>query len=307
MGVSFHIPQWYDILILGTIILGILVPLLLSPKRFLLLLKLLRPFRLIHYGGFAAGGVIMGFVIGNTPLDVYYLIYSVAAALIAFQGAVFLNDIFDAEIDMLAGKKTPFTKGVLSLRGSYILAAGLSIFSLLVVFPCGLTSVLLLLSAHVISLMYSVPLIRAKRFYPLNVFLLALAGLAVMVMGFSSHAPVLRFPLRMLILVVVTLTATFGTKDLADIEGDRERGIHTLFTLLGEKRGRWVNATLVLVAYLATPFILAYPGLFWAAVPAGLITASALLMRKLREWLVLLVYVVFGLVVLLLIALGEIF
>gem|GEM_PF-2951884 len=124
---------------------------------------------------------------------------------------------------------------------------------------CGLASFIFLLAAHVISLAYSTPLVRAKRIYPLNVFLLALAGLAVMVSGFASHAPVRLFPLRMLTLVVVTLTATFGTKDMADVEGDRRRGIRTLFTLLGLGKGRWVNAGLVIVSYLLTPRILS-PG-----------------------------------------------
>ncbi len=289
---------------------GRLLPPLLAPRRFLEILKLLRPLRLLHYAGFAAGGAVMGAAVGEVPLDPYLLFYVTVSVLAAFQGAVFLNDIFDAEIDRLAGKKTPFSRGLLGRRGSYALAASLSIFSLILVLRCGLASFGFLLAAHVISLAYSTPPVRAKRIYPLNVFLLALAGLAVMVSGFASHAPVRLFPLRMLILVVVTLTATFGTKDMADVEGDRRRGIRTLFTLLGLGKGRWVNAGLVIVSYLLTPLILDYLRLYWAAAPLGVLTAALIVMRgrkKLREALILTIYILFGLLILGLIAAGEIF
>ncbi|MBD3286108.1 hypothetical protein GF359_06310 [candidate division WOR-3 bacterium] len=307
MEVTFYFPGLIDLIILSVLILGTALMFIFAAKRTIELIRLLRPFRIIHYAGFAAGGVVMGAVIGDKPLDIYLLFYIILAVITAFQAAVFLNDIFDAEIDKLAGKKTPFTKGIISIRASYILAAGLAVLSLLLALRCGLNPFLFLLAAHVISLLYSTPLVRLKRFYPLNVFLLALAGLAVMYSGFSSHSDFRLFPVRMLVLVLVTLTATFGTKDMADIEGDRERGIHTLFTLLGLKTGRWVNAALVLVAYLATPLILGYLKLYWAAVPAGVGTALVVLARKLREWIILLIYVLFGITILVLIALGEIF
>ncbi|TET23100.1 MAG: hypothetical protein E3J71_03670 [Candidatus Stahlbacteria bacterium] len=289
---------------------GRLLPPLLAPRRLLGILKLLRPLRLLHYAGFAAGGAVMGAAVGEVPLDPYLLFYVTVSALVAFQGAVFLNDIFDAEIDRLAGKKTPFSRGLLGRRGSYALAASISIFSLILVLRCGLASFIFLLAAHVISLAYSTSPVRAKRIYPLNVFLLALAGLAVMVSGFASHASVRLFPLRMLILVVVTLTATFGTKDMTDVEVDRRRGIRTLFTLLGLGKGRWVNAGLVIVSYLLTPLILDYLRLYWAAAPLGVLTAALIVMRgrkKLTQALILTIYILFGLLILGLIAAVEIF
>lgn len=249
----------------------------------------------------------MGAVIGEVALDPYLLFYSTLAGAAAFQGAVFLNDIFDVQVDRLAGKETPFSKGVLGRRGSYILAIGLSVASLLLALRCGIASLLTLLGLHVVSVVYSTPPVRAKRFYPLSVFLLALAGLSVMVSGFASHARIVLFPTRMLVLVLVTLTATFGTKDIADVEGDRRKGVCTLFTLLGSKVGRRVNAGLVLASYLATPLILDYLKLYWAAVPAGAITTVAVLAPKPKEWLILVVYILFGLAILGLIAAGEIF
>jgi len=305
--VSLGPPGWLDVALLGALLAGVVFLLVVLPRRFFDVVRLLRPFRLIHYAGFAAGGAVMGAAVGGVPLDPYLLFYTSVAALVAFQGAVFLNDLFDAEIDRLAGKATPFSRGVLGRRGSYVLAAGLGVASLTIALRCGVVSFAALLAAHLISLVYSTPPVRAKRVFPLNVFLLALAGLAVMVSGFASHAPVRLFPVRMLALVLVTLTATFGTKDMADVEGDRRRGVRTLFTLLGLRRGRWVNAGLVLAAYLSTPLILAYPRLYWAAAPAGALTALAVLARKLREWVILVIYLVFGVLVLWLIAAGELF
>jgi 4-hydroxybenzoate polyprenyltransferase len=311
MRISFYPPGVFDIIIGSIILLGIFLPLLISPRRFAGIVRLLRPLRLIHYGGFAAGGAVIGAVVGKKPLDIYLLIWSTAAAFIAFQGAVFLNDIFDAEIDRLAGKETPFTKGVLSRRASWMLAVGLSLFSLVVALRCGLETFLFLLAAHIVSLIYSTPILRAKRLYPLNVFLLALAGLSVMVSGFASHEHWTMFPVRMLVLILVTLTLTFGTKDMADVEGDRQRGVRTLFTILGLEKGLWVNAGFVLVSYLATPLILGYPPLFWAAVPAGAISGILIFLAKRRmklvEGLILIVYIIFALVILGLIILRRIF
>lgn len=284
---------------------------MISPGRFAGIVKLLRPLRLIHYGGFAAGGAVIGAVVSGESLDVYLLLWSTIAAFIAFQGAVFLNDIFDAEIDRLAGKETPFTKGVLSRRASWLLAVGLSLFSLVVAIRCGLECFLFLLAAHLISLIYSTPILRAKRIYPINVFLLALAGLAVMVSGFATHEHWVFFPIRMMVLILVTLTLTFGTKDMADVEGDRARGVRTLFTILGLERGLWVNAGLVLVSYLATPLILGFLPLYWAAAPAGVISGGLVLLAKKRmklvEGLILVVYLAFALVILGLIILRRIF
>lgn len=302
MTISIYPPGVFDIILASIIALGTAIPLIFAPKRFFAVIRLLRPLRLIHYGGFAAGGAVIGAAVANKPLDIYLILWSTVSAFIAFQAAVFLNDIFDSEIDRLAGKDTPFTKGVLSRRGSWILAAGLSIFSLVIVSRCGLESFLALLSAHIVSLVYSTPLLRAKKVYPLNVFLLALAGLAVMVSGFASHAHWTLFPVRMLILILLTLTLTFGTKDMADVEGDRARGVRTLFTILGLESGLRVNAALVLVSYLATPLILNYIPLFWVAIPAGAISSILILLAKKRvkliEGLILLVYIAFALAIL---------
>lgn len=311
MRISLYPPGVFDILLGGLIMLLVFLPLIISPRKFSEIIKLLRPLRLIHYGGFAAGGAVIGAVVSGKPFDLYLLIWSTVAAFIAFQGAVFLNDIFDAEIDRLAGKETPFTKGVLSRRGSWLLAVGLSVFSLVIALRCGLECFFFLLAAHLISLVYSTPLLRAKRIYPLNVFLLALAGLAVMVSGFSSHEHWTLFPLRMMVLILVTLTLTFGTKDMADVEGDRARGVRTLFTILGLERGLWVNAGLVLISYLATPLILNFLPLYWAAAPAGMLSGALILLAKKRmklvEGLILVVYIIFALVILGLIILRKIF
>lgn len=311
MQVALYPPTIIDIVVLALLALGFILPLILFPKRFVALAKLLRPLRLIHYAGFAAGGVVIGAVVGKVSLDPYLVFFSIASALFAFQGAVFLNDIFDAEIDRLASKPTPFSKGVVSLKSSCILAVVLSAVSLLLSLRCGLWSFFFILSFHLVSLLYSTPLLRLKRFYPLNVFLLALAGLAIMISGYASHAAVRLFPVRMLVLVLVTLTATFGTKDMADVEGDRQRGVRTLFTLLGFERGLWVNAALVLLSYLATPLILGYPPLFWAATPAAVLSSFFVLYARkhtrLAEALILAAYILFGLLMIGFIAAGEIF
>jgi len=71
-----------------------------------------------------------------------------------------------------------------------------------------------------------------------------------------------------------------------------------------------VNAGLVLISYLLTPLILACPRLYWAAAPFGVLTSALIVIRgrkKLKEALILTIYILFGLLILGLIAAGEIF
>lgn len=57
---ALYPPGILDIVILAALALCILLPPLLAPRRFLGILKLLRPLRLLHCAGFAAVGAVMG-------------------------------------------------------------------------------------------------------------------------------------------------------------------------------------------------------------------------------------------------------
>lgn len=271
-------------------------------REFLEVLKRFKIFRTVHYVGFTIGGYVIALNMGNFGFSLTYLILLSIIALLGFHAALYLNDIFDLEIDRITGKETLLTAGILHKRGAIILYGIFSISALLLSYAINLRVFWLVLIILLFSSIYSIPIIRIKKIFPLNIVSLAIIALLAMVTGFTALLPVKYFPSRMTILVLVTLSLTFGTKDIRDIEGDREKGIRTLFNILGEEKGRKVNAILILIGYLLAPFILNRLSLYWLALPCGVTTSLIALRKRPREDFIFVIYILFGLYILYLIA-----
>ena len=275
-----------------------LLLLLTKKMRYILYIRILRT---IHYSGMTIGGIVIGLkVSGGNFVNLFpFFIPAIAIAIYAFQGAVLINDYFDFEGDVVVKNKTPLVLGLispsLSLRGGIFL----SIYSILLSFYISHLAGLFVFMAHLINFFYSLPPFRLKKFYPLSTFLLSLGALFMMLTGYSMIASqyIFNFPFKMVILVIVTLTLTFGTKDMKDIEGDRLMGSKNLYTILGEERGRLINAFLVLISYIITPVILGNYFLFVFAIPSGFLTFFFIL-KKISEKFILLIYILFGLIIL---------
>ena len=85
--------------------------------------------------------------------------------------------------------------------------------------------------------------------------------------------------------VTVFATAIAITKDLPDVEGDRQHGIETFATRLGVRRISWLGTGLLLANYVgAVVAAAALPGAFNVAVmvPAHLVLAGALVFQTLK-------------------------
>ncbi|MCU0606234.1 MAG: UbiA family prenyltransferase [Candidatus Edwardsbacteria bacterium] len=269
------------------------------------LLRSSRPLRAIHYAGMVGLGFLAGWLtVGRAftmafanPFDSLFPIGAAAAVVCAFQSAVLLNDYFDRDIDRLTGKANPLSAG--EMAGAELLgwAAGYAALAVALAAALGQAPVLIVLFSLALSVAYSAPPLRLRRFYPLSTLLIALAALAACWLGFSAFGgarTLALFPPRLGWFIMVCFGLSFATKDLNDAAGDRAAGILTLPTMLGERRGRAVTAGLVLTAYAAGPLIIGIPWLLAAAVPAGAATAWLVLRRPVREGLVFLVYFLFG-------------
>lgn len=267
-----------------------------------------RPLRTIHYTGM----VLIGFWIGwlmvgpaypqafANPFDYLYAVAAVAAIIGVFQSAVLVNDLFDREIDTFTGKPNPLSQGQLESGELVKLAVIYLVLSLAFATALGQTALLIVLFAHALSLAYSAPPLRLKKFYPISVLTIALASLAAAWLGFSAFGGVRTlsiFPARLSWFIIVCFGLSFATKDLNDVEGDRQAGIITLSTIFGVKWGKMSTALLVIIAYLIGPLILNEKWLLVAAVPAGLATAWLTLRPKVREGWVFVIYFVYGFIV----------
>ncbi len=111
---------------------------------------------------------------------------------------------------------------------------------------------------HATSWIYSAPPLRLKRFFPLNIILIASATLEAMALGFvlsPGRPPLFLFPPALAASVVICLSFAFNVKDINDYKGDKKYKITTLMTLLGYTKGKAAAAAASLAGYVLFPII----------------------------------------------------
>ncbi len=301
-GLVFSDSRKYSLLLLHVALVVVAASLLRSKwKKRALLLRALRPLRSIFYLCTTGFGAVLGavFLRGYYPeleRDPF-LILAVAGALatvfLIFQTQLLLNDHWDREIDRVTRKTTYVTGGVLAGREATTVGTTLFLLSLAFAGALGYAALLLTMGAHVLGGLYSAPPARLKRFFPLNLFTVALCILLAALLGFSLFAgrhTVGAFPPGVAVFLVVCFTFVAAVKDLPDAEGDRGGGIRTLASLLGERRSRYLMSAAVALAYILAPLLLRSPPLLLLALPCG--GASAAAVWKGREsWVFVLLFV----------------
>lgn len=233
-----------------------------------ILKKIIRPLRSIHYMGMVLLGVLLGplQITDFNALSVNYfsskigILFKGSAVIIAyffaFQSLNLFNNFWDTKSGM---KKREFISSceLFSYRKLFFLAWLFTFLSFLGIFLSGsLSSLLYLFLYYFIGIIYFIPPLRLKRWYPLSTFLLAIAAIAALLGGFSAASNGIffpRYPKRIILLILITMTFSFGTKDRKDFERDSQNGIKTLYTILGVKNGRRANSVIVFLSYLCVP------------------------------------------------------
>ncbi len=255
--------------------------------------------------GMAFGGAVLAWARLNlTNFNWYRACVVLLVAFCGFEGAKFINDAFDIRTDITTKKENPILLGLISKSTAIILGIALSVLSLLLSMYLGTWAFIFVILTIILHLLYSLPPFRLKRIFPLQSIILAFEALFAMFTGYSSLAPnnpLYSFPIRMIVLVLFTLSLAFNTKDIRDIEGDKKEKIKNLYTLFGIKKGKLINAILVLIAYLSTPIITDYIPLFIVALPCGVATAGLIMSPKYREEMIFGIYIPFGLLIMFLI------
>lgn len=284
------------------------------------LLRAARPLRSLFYASITCLGLVMGasFLKPYYPglaSDPFAYLGAVAAILsiyFLFQFQVIVNDYFDREIDAVSGKQTYFSLGVAGggSGGSEAVVVGRGFgacdaavlgtaylgLSLAFAACIGYASLLILLAAHVVGIVYSVPPMRLKRFFLINTFVLSLGVLLVAYLGFSlfgGRHTIGAFPRGVAGAMVIGFAFALGIKDVGDFAGDSRAGVGTAVTVLGPKWGRRLLAGAMLAMYVAVPFLVEYPLLLVACVPCGV--ASALGVLRWGERVIFVAFFVFAL------------
>lgn len=259
-----------------------------SPGAWAALKDCLRPSRLVVYllllnGGFLAA-TREGLVDWDwlNPYDGAELLLANLAVVSAFAAQAALNDLFDRAIDrrsnpdrpLASGRVPPATYGWLAGLGS-----GLAVLIALVVDPVAVYPMLAILA---LGWVYSAPPFRLRRFLALGHLVLAGIGMGSYLLGATLVHGNLAFrqcdrPLLGLIGALFFAGSHF--KDLKDTAGDREAGVTTLATWLGERRAYWAAGSLVMAVAAAGVLTGILPKTPWTWAALGIFELSWLILR----------------------------
>lgn len=265
---------------------------MLNKDYFRILIKSWRLERMLFYSGIGIFGFILamrkpGLTFNADFFNLLGLILLVFSLGIGFQSAQVINDFFDLEADRISRKRNPLGQGLnrvyYSIFGFCLVLLSLS-FALILNYSC----FLLMISYLLLSVIYSVPPVRLKQFPLLATFVLAVAAILAMAMGYSliyDNQALNAIPKTILIPTLLGITFGFIAKDIKDLEGDRSTGVITLPGLIYRNSiiGRLPVAILIGISYLF--YIIFIPKVLIGAIISSILTILYTIFNKQpREW-----------------------
>jgi len=213
-------------------------------------LDILRPINSLMMG-FA---VIVGYFIATqgqlNPLPYHKLVLGFFTGFFLTASSMVLNDYFDKEIDAVNAPYRPIPSGLISSREAIVYAVLLSlaglIFSLLINQLC----FLLALSSFTVSSLYNA---LFKRTGLLGNFMVSFCVAIPFIFGAAVADGINIVLLILSIMVFLSNTAREIIKGIADVEGDRMRGVLTLAVRYGGKYASKVAFLFFILAILLSP------------------------------------------------------
>jgi 4-hydroxybenzoate polyprenyltransferase len=275
-------------------------------------IKNMRPGRALHFGFMVVVGIGAALLAGGKFInwaDGMMLATVLVAFLCAWLFSVGTNDAVDVAIDRVSNSDRPLVTGALdcgllrsinffffawALIGGFI--AGYWAFFLVSIF----------IAAYYI---YSIPPLRLKRVPILATFLIALASLTAAMAGFYLLSPgkfIGDFPPRFALIILVFFTLYTNIKDVKDIAGDRADGIATIPSVFGETTGRRIVGLLSALAFVLVGAISHSLPIMGLSVAAAFAVYVVVATGRYREWPAFLVYFVYAIMVIFLVA-GRLF
>jgi 4-hydroxybenzoate polyprenyltransferase len=212
---------------------------------FIAVLKNIRLFRIVHYSFLIALGMIIALEIKGAGFDsalVLKLVFTLLGFGSAWLFAVFLNDIFDYDIDKISNTERPLVSGTLSIRDcKFIAAAFLVLTGFFGVLSGYHVFVFLILFTLLYGFIYSAPPFRLRKFFLIPNIIIGLCSLAAIMAGFAivfGDQTLIVFPRTLALAFLGVFVLASNLKDLKDYEGDKAAGIKTIPSVFGLKYGR---------------------------------------------------------------------
>ncbi|OGC43531.1 hypothetical protein A2Y85_01885 [candidate division WOR-3 bacterium RBG_13_43_14] len=213
-----------------------------DPKTFRRLIISMRVERMAFYGGTGLFGLVLaGHMKANLYVhgifDFFGIICIFLSLGFAFWALQILNDFFDRTGDTISRARNPLLDNI-EPRYYAVFGFSVAVIALLLAATLNYTAFLIMITYLLIGVIYSMPPVRLKRFPFISTFVIAIAVILSMGMGFTIyfHEKALSYiPGSVILPTLIGVTLGFVAKDLNDIESDKKTGVITIPVLLSMK------------------------------------------------------------------------
>jgi len=250
---------------------------MINPKNMLLLIKS----RIVAVMLYTTG--LIGNLIAITDFRISPILFamSVSAAVLSTISAYILSDLMDLNEDRLNSPNRPLPSGKVSVNEAKTLIILSIILAVIIALMINYLTLILILTAFILSSLYSFPFIRGKDRYYSKMLLSWIGGF---VGTFTASAVVLKFSILSLIISfldgsLIMILVMIG--DVIDYEGDKKSGVKSLAVTFGiEKAILAMKIVLaVIMGLIVSIFYLSYNSVN----PAFLLIGAAATMVAYRE------------------------
>lgn len=247
------------------------------PKYFVALWKNARLPQVIYHGGLLFLGMTLAFFFtGVSPIFDFFHITGALVLLAAVESAwlasVIANDCYDIKIDTKTNSSRPLVQNVIPIHLYKTFGILFFITSLILSGIVSFPALLLLLGYQALAWLYSASPLRLKRFPLLATIIAAFAGMLIFITGFLTVSPengIETLPLPLLFFLFIAYALSLPIKDFKDFKGDALDHIYTLPVLLGIEKAKLLIGSLLLLLYIASPFVINARLLFLPAIIFG--------------------------------------
>ncbi|MFC2162949.1 UbiA family prenyltransferase [Candidatus Altiarchaeota archaeon] len=277
-----------------------------DPDKFHALARNIRPLRLAHYESMLTLGVILAYKanpsIFNMASPFTYLIFlnMLLSVALTWMSAVNLNDLWDLTSDKMTNKGRPLPTKTFKIDEYTQVTAIYLLGSVFYALSVSYEFLVLIIVCHVVSVLYSMPPVRLKKYPIVSKACIGLASMTIMYAGYAAANPgnsLNALPAATSLFIFAGYTLASHVIELKDYKSDKATGIRTLPVVLGLPLATKVTGAFVGITYLATPFVfsssLTIPAILFAGYSVWAVNRA-----KDPEYYVLVAYVIYALITL---------
>lgn len=243
--------------------------------------KIIRPVNAVMMGLAVIVGEVA--IAGRIP-SVFQMLFGFLVSFFLTASAMVMNDIVDIEIDRINAPERPLPSGAISKNVATIFGVLLVFSGVLSAVPISTYAVILAIFTFIISLLYN--LYGKKLGLPGNMMVAFCIAVPFLFGGIAVSSTI---DITVTVFFLLAFLASVGreiTKGIADIEGDKIKGIKTIALVNGSKIAALGAATFYILPVLITPipYIWGKIGIFYMLivliVDAGFVYSSIYILRN---------------------------